>query len=78
MDKVTSVAITKAKNEARAKIQYLINTNPEGLYTHNVIAMTLILLAQDHGYRVANELITELDLTNLYGIKLVKEETPGD
>ena len=58
----------KKKTEVLNKIENLIDSNPYGPYTHNIISSLLRDLAEKTDTESANEVIQELDLTELYNI----------
>lgn len=75
MDEIAKHIVKKTEREAgravqriREKITNLIDTNPKGQYTHNIISSMLRSLADKHGYVVTNRLVRELQLPMLYGI----------
>lgn len=59
---------TARKNEVLTEIEDLIDTNPNGQYTHNIISCLLRGLAEETDVESANEVIEELCLTELYSI----------
>jgi len=64
-------SIKKDVENASESIEDLIDENPDGPYTHNIISATLRALAKKHGYEVANRLVDEFELTELYDIPKV-------
>ena len=58
----------KIKDEVLAEIEDLIDGNPNGPYTHNIIGFKLSGLAEKTDIETANEVIAELNLTELYNI----------
>jgi hypothetical protein len=57
--------------EHRANIQHAIRQ--KGQYTHNLISMTLRMVASEYGYAEANKLVDEFKLTRRFGIPKVEE-----
>lgn len=53
--------------EARRKIVEAIKRN--GPYSHNIVSLVLIEVSKQYGVKEANSLVTELKLTELYGIE---------
>lgn len=49
-------------NKIKKEIQHLLNTNPNGQFTHNIISMKLRELSSKEGKEKANELIDDLNL----------------
>jgi len=62
----------KTIEEHKASIRNAIRQN--GGFTHNIISLTLRMVAADHGYAEANKLVDEFKLTRRFGIPKVKEE----
>lgn len=63
------------KAQARKEIQKILDTNPHGPYSHNIVGLILSQFA-DSGknspnYKGANSLVDEFNLTSLYGINKV-------
>ena len=56
------------KNEVLNEIEDLIDSNPNGQYTHNIISSLLRGLAEQVDVESANEIVEELNLTELYNI----------
>lgn len=63
--------IESTMDKARQKIEHAITK--DGPYSHNIISITLIMVAKELGYVYSNDLIREFDLSDLYGIQ--EEET---
>ena len=61
------------KDEVYQEIEDLIDENPEGQYTHNIIGFKLLGLAEKTDRETANEVVEELSLTQLYNIYPVDE-----
>lgn len=61
----------ETRAQARAEIQEAILS--PGPYSHNLISYALRLTASRFGYRAANRLIDEFNLTKLYGIQKRQE-----
>ena len=47
---------------AKKEIKKLLNTNPNGEFTHNIISLTLSSLAKSEGEDKADKLIKDLNL----------------
>lgn len=45
----------------------------DGPFTHNMIGITLLGLAEKFGYKYSNDLIKQYDLTDLYGIEEIED-----
>lgn len=54
--------------KAKDQIKKLIQDNPNGIYTNNIIGSTLRILAKEVGFVEADRLVDELRLDKLYGI----------
>ena len=72
-DAKTPTEIAKAKCDFTKEacvdeIQDLIDTNPTGQFTHNLISMNLRMLADRWGEVETNEVIKELKLDRKFGI----------
>ena len=73
-DAKTPVEIAKAKCDFTKdicidEIQDLIDTNPTGQFTHNIISLNLQRLAERWGEAETNEVIKELKLDRKFGIQ---------
>lgn len=63
----------KIETRAHARIEILEAILTNGPYTHNIISCVLRLVASRFGYRDANRLIADFNLTKLYGIQKRQE-----
>ena len=61
--------IDACMKDARQKIEHAMDQ--AGPYTHNMITCVLQSVSKKFGYRYANDLVREFDLTDLYGIEEV-------
>jgi len=52
--------------KARKEIEELIER--PGEYGHNIVSLTLRIIAKEYGYGEANKLVEELDLESHFGI----------
>ena len=56
--------------EAYEDIQHHIED--PGSYSHNIVTFTLRIVARDHGYAQANQMVDDLDLEAEFGIRRVE------
>jgi len=54
--------------QLKAELDELLESNPYGRYTHNIISLILRQIGGCYGYEEANKTIEEFDLTNEYSI----------
>lgn len=55
------------------EIESIVEGNPEGSYSHNIVSIILRQIATEFGTKKANAVIDELGLTRLFGISKVQE-----
>ncbi len=53
-------------DQARNEIEDLILT--PGEYGHNIVSLILRVVSEEHGYKEANKIVKELELSRIFGI----------